>query len=195
MAWRLPTNYTDAVWTGLKRYLPIENEDGTVSFQDVTEYSHLDTSFFGAKDANAMNEAMNAIMASLENGTDLYTAFQEYFAEQKTLFENEMNEMEDDHEALFKAWFNSLVVQLDANVAGNLQNQINELDIKTDGFKPRNTVFSNGGKNITETYGTKRVETEFVSDNVIVQKCYIGDVLAFTKTVTISEDGVKEDIK
>lgn len=89
MAWeRLPVNYTDAVWSGLKRYSMINNEDGTVSFQDVTVYSHKENSFFGAKDANRMNEALNTIMSMLENGTDLYSAFQDYFATQKTLFED-----------------------------------------------------------------------------------------------------------
>lgn len=89
MAWeRLPVNYTDAVWSGLKRYSMVNNEDGTVSFQDVTVYSHKENSFFGAKDANRMNEALNTIMSMLENGTDLYTAFQDYFATQKTLFED-----------------------------------------------------------------------------------------------------------
>ena len=88
MAWeRLPVNYTDTVWSGLKRYSMVNNEDGTVSFQDVTVYSHKENSFFGAKDANRMNEALNTIMSMLENGTDLYTAFQDYFATQKTLFE------------------------------------------------------------------------------------------------------------
>lgn len=89
MAWELlPVNYTDAVWSGLKRYSMVNNEDGTVSFQDVTVYSHKENSFFGAKDANRMNEALNTIMSMLENGTDLYTAFQDYFATQKTLFED-----------------------------------------------------------------------------------------------------------
>lgn len=89
MAWKLlPVNYTDAVWSGLKRYSMVNNEDGTVSFQDVTVYSHKENSFFGAKDANRMNEALNTIMSMLENGTDLYTAFQDYFATQKTLFED-----------------------------------------------------------------------------------------------------------
>lgn len=63
MAWtNLPTNYTDAVWSGLKRYLMVNNEDGTVSFQDVTVYSNKENSFFGAKDANSMNEALNTIV-------------------------------------------------------------------------------------------------------------------------------------
>ena len=67
MAWEpLPTNYTNASWTGLKRYSQINNEDGTVSFQDVTVYSGKENSFFGATDANRMNGALNTIMATLE---------------------------------------------------------------------------------------------------------------------------------
>ena len=63
MAWtNLPTNYTDATWSGLRRYLMVNNEDGTVSFQDVTVYGNKENSFFGAKDANRMNEALNTIV-------------------------------------------------------------------------------------------------------------------------------------
>ena len=88
MAWDLlPVDYTDAVWSGLKRYAEVSNDDGTVSFQDVTVYSHKEKSFFGSKDANRMNEALNTIMSMVENGTDLYTAFQNYFAQQKVQFE------------------------------------------------------------------------------------------------------------
>lgn len=53
MAWTLlPTNYTDAVWDGLKKYSEVNNPDGTVSFRDVTVYTNKEKSFFGAKDAN-----------------------------------------------------------------------------------------------------------------------------------------------
>lgn len=63
------------------------------------------------------------------------------------------------------------------------------LDTKTDGFDPRTTVFSQDGRNITETYGVKRIETEFVSNSTIVQKLYENDVLALTKTITFNADG------
>ena len=70
MAWELlPVDYTDAVWAGLKRYNQINNEDGSVSFQDITSYTGKEKSFFGAKDANRMNEALNTIMSCL-----LYTS-------------------------------------------------------------------------------------------------------------------------
>ena len=100
MAWvLLPVNYTDAVWSGLKRYMQVNNEDGTVSFQDVTVYSQKDNSFFGAKDANRMNEALNTIMSMVENGTDLYTAFQNYFTAQQQLFERTADQKQTEFSA------------------------------------------------------------------------------------------------
>ena len=231
MAWELlPVNYTDAVWSGLKRYNEIRNEDGTVSFQDVTAYSNKENSFFGALQANRMNEALNTLMSMVENGTDLYTAFQNYFNTQKGLFENEADDtqkgfeqyvadlkaegdsaintiktdyraeitaFEKNQEELFNQWFAFIKGQLGGDVAGNLLNQIETLDLKTDGFTPRNTIFSQDGKTITETYDKKKILTEFVSESTIVQKLYENDVLAKTKTVTFTADGlsIKEEVK
>lgn len=151
MAWELlPVDYTDAVWAGLKRYNQINNEDGSVSFQDITSYTGKEKSFFGAKDANRMNEALNTIMSMVENGTDLYTAFQNYFAEQKILFEQEadskatefdnytdnleqeykvsMAAFESQQQQIYNAWFQAMKDQLSKDAAGNLQNQCTELD-------------------------------------------------------------------
>ena len=151
MAWELlPVDYTDAVWAGLKRYNQINNEDGSVSFQDITSYTGKEKSFFGAKDANRMNEALNTIMSLVENGTDLYTAFPNYFAEQKTLFEQEadskatefdnytdnleqeykasMAAFESQQQQIYNAWFQAMKDQLSKDAAGNLQNQCTELD-------------------------------------------------------------------
>lgn len=92
MAWQLlPTNYKDAVWDGMKKYRQIDNSDGTISLDDVTEYFHKENSFFGALEANRMNEAMNYIMSMLENGTSLYEEFTVYFATQKALFTDKAN--------------------------------------------------------------------------------------------------------
>ena len=100
MSWQmLPTDYTDAIWSGLKRYTEITNEDGTVSFQDVTQYSNREKSFFGAADANRMNEALNTIMSMVENGTNLYADFQNYFTAQKTAFKNTADATQADFSA------------------------------------------------------------------------------------------------
>ena len=67
MAWtNLPTDYEDAVWNGLKKYAQVDNEDGTVSFKDMTVYIKKEKSFFGAADANAMNAAMNQIAGNMD---------------------------------------------------------------------------------------------------------------------------------
>ena len=171
MAWSLlPTNYTDAVWSGYKKYNQIDNGDGTISLVDVTVYSHKENSFFGANDANRMNEALNTIMSMVENGTDLYEDFQNYFTTQKKLFENEANDVienvrsltdteydsyktyvanlksegdetmegiesdyekrmatyESEQKAVFDAWFAQIKDQLSSDVAGSLQNQLDE---------------------------------------------------------------------
>lgn len=164
MAWELlPVDYTDAVWSGLKKYNMVENDDGTVSFQDVTQYSQKEKSFFGAYEANRMDEALNTLMSMVENGTDLYEAFQNYFAGQKTLFENkadskqsdfddyiaslesqgdaiietiktdyrtEITQFESTQQQVFTTWFDLIKGQLGTDVAGNLQNQITEVDTK-----------------------------------------------------------------
>lgn len=231
MAWvLLPVDYTDAVWSGLKRYIQTDNGDGTISLQDVTVYSQKEKSFFGARDANRMNEALNTIMSMVENGTDLYEAFQNYFADQKVLFEQEadqkqadftaymdgiekqgdalieeletgyrteITQFEEAQEQVFNTWFEFIKGQLTDDVAGNLQNQIDTLEVKTDGFAPMTTTFSADGKHIVEVSGSKRIETDFQSDTVIVQRLYENDVLMKTKTITFSADGmtIEEGVK
>lgn len=92
MSWTpLKENYTDAIWSGLRKFTEVDNGDGTVSFNDVTVYSQRENSFFGASDANAINHAINIIMAMVENGTDLYTDFDTYFNTQKQVFQNRAN--------------------------------------------------------------------------------------------------------
>lgn len=125
MAWTLlPTDYTDAVWSGLRKYSQVDNSDGTVSFQDVTVYTNKEKSFFGAKDANRMNEALNYIMSMLENGTDLYEEFQTYFTTQQQIFENSGNKVIENVRALTNSEYDSFttyVAQLKANGDSSLE--------------------------------------------------------------------------
>lgn len=66
----LKTNYVDDVLdttkNQLRKYQQIQNDDGTVSFVDVTEYTQLGTSF-GAKDINDTNAAINDVNGKLNN--------------------------------------------------------------------------------------------------------------------------------
>ena len=56
----LPTNYVDAVWSGQRKYDMTQNQDSTVSFTDVTEYS-VTGSYFGASNINATNTQVNGL--------------------------------------------------------------------------------------------------------------------------------------
>lgn len=90
MAWTLlKTDYKDAVFEGKRKFTEIVNQDGSKSFDDVTNYTVKQDAFFGASDANRINEAVNAIMAALEGGTDLYEVFQQFFEQQKQEFADE----------------------------------------------------------------------------------------------------------
>lgn len=225
MAWELlPVNYTDVSWSGLKKYVMVTNDDDTVSFQDVTQYQNRSNSFFGAKEANRMNEALNTLMNMVESGTNLYEAFQNYFSVQKGLFEDEADStqesyksyieqlqadadklisgiettytaeieaFENQQEIVFKAWFDAIKDRLSQDQAGNLQNQIDEIDDMLDGFNDRDITFATDGKTVTEVYGEKKVVTTFDSDTLITQKLYDGDVLTKTKTITFTNNGTE----
>lgn len=126
MSWTpLKENYTDAVWSGLRKYNLIENSDDTISLQDVTVYSQKENSFYGALDANRTNAAINVIMAMLENGTDLYTNFQNYFTTQQTLFEKTADEKQAGltaYVADLEAQGDALIQQIQTDYSAEIQN-------------------------------------------------------------------------
>lgn len=66
----LKTDYKDDVLdtsvNTQRKYQMIQNEDGTVSFVDVTEYSQVGDSF-GSADVNAIAEAYNGLNSNIEN--------------------------------------------------------------------------------------------------------------------------------
>ena len=109
MAWEeLRTDYADAVFDGLRKYMVTENPDGSYSFSDVTQYTVRENSFIGAKDINAMNTAMNLIMAALNDGTDLYDVFTQFFIEQQELFASSA----DDYQNYFKNYLGELRIAI-----------------------------------------------------------------------------------
>ena len=168
MSWELlPTDYTDRTWNGQQRFNEIDNGDGTVSFLDVTVYTNKEKSFFGAKDANRMNEALNTLMGMVENGTDLYESFQNYFETQKKLFETksdrELTDFTEYQHRTFTTWFNTIKGQLSTDQAGHLQNQLDALKEKHD-----KDIDSVTKKLITLTVTTD--DDELIGDNVRVTK-------------------------
>ena len=125
MAWELlRTDYVDATFEGLRRYLVSENGDGSVSFHDITNYTVKEGSFFGAKDANTINTAVNAILAALENGTDLYEVFTQFFELQKTLFLEESDAKQEGFEIYItqlRSYMDSKWDELKAEYTGDIQ--------------------------------------------------------------------------
>ena len=71
----LPTNFQDDVLDVTqnenRKYNMIQNQDGTVSFEDVTEYVQQGSQF-GAQNVNAQNTEINALNSNLttNNGTN-----------------------------------------------------------------------------------------------------------------------------
>ena len=114
-------------FTGTTTY-EIENEDGTKSFVDVTQYTQREKAFFGANDANRINTAVNAIMASLEEGTDLYEVFSQFFEDQKKLFQAAEEAYINNQQNIIADWYELMKGQISKDAAANLQAQINAID-------------------------------------------------------------------
>ena len=54
----LKTNYKDDAWVGKRKYSKTDNSDGTISLDDVTEYTQ-EGDLFGADDINKTNAEVN----------------------------------------------------------------------------------------------------------------------------------------
>ncbi len=56
----LKENYKNDIYSGMRKYRTVQNEDGTISLQDVTTYTQ-DGDIFSADDINTTNKAVNSI--------------------------------------------------------------------------------------------------------------------------------------
>lgn len=61
----LKTDYKDDVFEGNRKYRMINNDDGTVSFEDVTEYAQQGD-MFSAKELNGIGDEVNRAASELE---------------------------------------------------------------------------------------------------------------------------------
>ena len=61
----LKTDYKDAMFDGNRKYRITENDDGTVTIEDVTIYTQAGDKF-GANDVNGTNEEVNRVAGELE---------------------------------------------------------------------------------------------------------------------------------
>lgn len=81
----LKTDYKDDAYEGKRKYLLIENSDGTYSLDDVTDYKVVGD-FFNSYDINTTNEAVN------KNVDDLIT--------ERTVTNNQVNELKQSQNVL-----------------------------------------------------------------------------------------------
>ena len=179
----LPTDYKDISYTGNRKYNKINNDDGTISFQDVTVYENRDKAFFGAKTANKMIEALNSIMTALERGTDLYGEFQRFFENQKGEFKKNselnldelkviMKTYQDKQKLIFETWFELVKKNLSETPVGNLQVEIDDLKTANEKLvKEFNekivTIPVSGWKETSAPYSNKVMVEGLTNEDVI----------------------------
>ncbi len=65
----LRTNYKDDVFTGKRKYSEIDNGDGTISFDDVTDYAQVGD-IYGAAQINETNDVINNLDSKAYKSTD-----------------------------------------------------------------------------------------------------------------------------
>lgn len=89
----------------------------------------------------------------------------------------------------FYYWFDNIKQQLSGDVAGQLQDAIDKVDEKVDGYVDRITTFSDDGKTITQTSGTQKIITTFVDQYHITQDFYVDNVKIKSELITFTTDG------
>ena len=187
MSWiLLPTGYTDAVWDGLKRYTQIDNPDGTVSFRDDTTYTNKEKSFFGANDANRMNQALNYIMSALEDGTDLYQEFQTYFTTQQQLFEDSAEDVVENVRELTNTEYDSFVTYING-LKSTTDENLTEME---QAYEQRMTTYESQQKAAFDTWfdSIKDQLSEDVAGSLQNQLTEVDERLAALEYMTIQND-------
>ena len=123
-----------------------------------------------------------------------------WISTQEGNFENWYNSHTESWQTQFNTWFQSIQDQLSGDIAGQLQNEIDEVNEKLDGYTSGTTVFSSDGKTITQQLQSgETLATTFVDNFTIVQEWFNGSVKVKRKKITFSVDGttineVKEEI-
>lgn len=89
----------------------------------------------------------------------------------------------------FYYWFDNIKQQLSGDVAGQLQDAIDKVNEKVDGYIDRTITFSADGKTITQVSTEQTIVTTFVDPTHITQDYYVNNVKVKTESITFSTDG------
>lgn len=173
----LKTDYKDDILNTsvnqLRKYTIVNNADGSISLIDITSYSTVGT-FIGAKDINLICKNVNTIMGYIETDDgDLAQEFQEYFAEQKGIFEDNveayMQDFQNASQTQFTVWY-------DANTAAwsqEVENRINAIISALNGF-----VSSNGPFVLNAPYAVGNLVSQDIGDGIEIGYLCINPVSA-----------------
>ncbi len=82
----LKTDYKNAIFSGNRKYHITENEDGTVSLTDVTQYIQKGDKF-GARDVNEIGDAINGLADSL---SDAFSETRSYNVGEYVIYDNKI---------------------------------------------------------------------------------------------------------
>lgn len=131
----------------------------------------------------ATKQAYDEYVAAMQNNYDTWTAakeaeYEKWYADHTTQWTAE-----------FYYWFDNIKKQLSGDIAGQLQDAIDALEEKVDGYIDRVTEFSDDGTMITQTSGTQKIVTTFVDQYHITQDFYANGVKIKTESITFSTDG------
>ncbi len=128
----LPTDFKDDIlaesMSGKRRYRIIQNADGTVSFDDVTDYEQVGSTF-GAKQVNDMSSAVNSIedVKAANNCTTTEPGFVLDARQGKTLMDKS-NELSRDLQNKMSKYYGSVTLS-EANEKAVLKYLLLDVDL------------------------------------------------------------------
>ena len=177
----LRTDYKNAVFSGKRKYHLIENEDGTVSLLDATQYSQTGDRF-GAKDVNAIGTAVNGLADSIG---DAFSEERAYAVGEYAIYENILYEFTAakaagpwEPDAATPTTIAEVVRELNGNMTGILKFN----DYVTPGKSLNGNSNTSFTLNITVPPGYKMLGTVSICGNY--PNIIIGDVTIKTDSIT-----------
>ena len=177
----LRTDYKNAVFSGKRKYHLIENEDGTVSLLDATQYSQTGDRF-GAKDVNAIGTAVNGLADSIG---DAFSEERAYAVGEYAIYENILYEFTAakaagpwEPDAATPTTIAEVVRELNGNMTGILKFN----DYVTPGKSLNGNSNTSFTLNITVPPGYKMLGTVSICGNY--PDIIIGDVTIKTDSIT-----------
>lgn len=203
---------TTDLWNQFQDYFNKFKTTNEKDYNDWTAYqkqAYLD--YVAAAEA-----AYDQFIATSKNNYNTWVQGQEdamaqYIAATKQAYANFVSEMEGDYTdwtdaekakyekwyndhttqwtTEFYYWFDNIKQQLSGDVAGQLQDAIDKVNEKVDGYIDRTTTFSADGKTITQVSAEQTIVTTFVDPTHITQDFYVNNVKVKTESITFSTDG------